>query len=466
MQSILDNERAVLRLPACVQRAAQRGIFAVAIAASLWSVAAVAQTPTAEMPLPALAHDRGVRTGEFTLYPSFAVMGHYDSNLFNGNNQEPGNPPKGATSLRLMPKLSLSNDASSNVSLLFNALGDARIYFGGDNAAINQQQNVGGTAGLEIVGGQRRTFSFTFYDYFNRALRANNWETVQTFNRVSNDVGGRIDFHPGDIPERRPFNVGFSAGFAVDSFDDYTSFDTKTVKTRLTGSWRFLPKTAAILDSTWDFRNYDTNELASRNLAHSSKPFRAKVGLSGMMTKRISAQALAGWGLSSHSGGSEFNNYVANVGIGMRASESTRLYFGYDHDFVDSYLANFADTHRFSASLRQRFGQVMDVSAAFGVRLMNYGNLQGIVGNDAILGGLHKCGSGNSGACRNDKALDGSLVANFEVARLVSMSVGYTLRSLITDFKISQNVGNQAGKILDVGAYTGHEIYASLVLRY
>ena len=422
-------------------------------------VPTVGWAQSAEQPLPPLTQDRGVRTGEFTLYPSIGLMGHYDSNLFNGNVEEKGNEPIGARSLRIMPKLSLSNDPNSNVSLGFTGVGDARIYFGGENAAIAAQQNVGGNVGLDITGGQRRTFSFTFFDNFNRSLRANNWETTQTFNRIANDVGARIEFHPGDIPERRPFNVAFTAAYAFDKFDEFESGNNSTVRTRLVGSWKFLPKTAAIIDASWDFRNYDNNDLATRNLAFSSKPFRGKFGLSGMLTKRISAQALAGWGLSAHEQGSTFNNYLASIGVGVRASESTRLFAGYDHDFVDSFLSNFADVHRFSGSLRQRFGQILDVTASFSTKIMTYGDLSGIKGN-ADIGGLTTC---SSGKCRRDIALDGSLVANFEVARLIGMNVGYTLRSLQTNFKV---LSKKDSAILDVGAFTGHEIFANLVLRY
>jgi len=442
------------RRAAGVMRAIAR--VAVAIAGFGASVGALAQT--AEQSLPPLSHDRGVRTGEFTLYPSFAVMGHYDTNLFNGDDAEPGNRPRGAASLRLMPRLVLVNDPSSNITLNFNGVGDARIYFSGDNAAIAEQQAVGGNVGLDIKIGQRRSFSFSFFDYFVRALRASNWETTTTFNRVANDVGARVEFHPGDIPERRPLVISFASSLGFDWFDDFELGNTRTIRNRLTGSWKFLPKTAAIIDSTWDVRTYQTTDLADRKLSFNSTPFRVKAGLNGALTKRISAQALAGWGLSAHDGGSSFNSFLATVGVGVRASESTRFFIGYDHDYIDSYLSNFADVHRFSASLRQRFGQILDVNAVFATRILTYGDLTGVKGN-AKISGLTTCGTG---ACRRDIALDGGLNATFEVARLVGMNIGYLLRSVQTKFKVLSN----SGAVLDVGQYTAHEIYASLVLRY
>ena len=89
------------------------------------AVPAFAQT--AEMNLPALTQDRGLRTGEFTLHPSIGVMGHHDTNVFNGNDKEVGNPPKGATSVRILPRLSLLNDGTGNVNFSFTGNGDIRI---------------------------------------------------------------------------------------------------------------------------------------------------------------------------------------------------------------------------------------------------------------------------------------------------------------------------------------------------
>ncbi len=448
-------------------RLVARPVFLAALAAfapaaivtfvTLCPQASLAQSP--EQSLPALAKDRGVRTGEFTLYPAFAVMGHYDTNLFNGSNGEAGNQPRGVASMRLMPKLSLINDPTSNVALNFNGTGDARLFFSGGNKAIDAQQGVGGTVNLEVAAGKRRSFSFTFFDYFNRSLRASSWETTTTFNRVSNDVGGRIEFHPGDIPERRPFSLAFAASWGLDLFDEFNQGNTKTIRTKLSSSWKFLPKTAAVLDASWDFRTYEKPDLAASKLSFNSTPFRTKIGLTGAISKRISAQALAGWGMSVHEQGSTFNNFLANVGVGVRASESTRLFAGYDHDFVDSFLSNYADVHRFSVSLRQRFGQIMDVSAAFSTRILTYGDLSGVVG-DATLEGLTICGTGK---CRRDVSLDGNLTASFEVARLIGMNIGYTLRSVRTNFKIKSKI---TGIALDVGEYTAHELFASLILRY
>ena len=63
---------------------------------------------------------------------------------------------------------------------------------------------------------------------------------------------------------------------------------------------------------------------------------------------------------------------------------------------------------------------------------------------------------------RKDTALDGSVTATFDVARWFAMDIGYRLRAIMTDYKIT----SKDGAILDVGSYTGHEVFATAILRY
>lgn len=421
-----------------------------AIASTTGASTALAQS--AEMPLPAIVQERGVRTGEFTLFPAFGVIGHHDTNLFNGNNSET-NKPVGATSVRFAPRLSLSNDPNSNVAFSFTGSGDLRLFLS-DNKNVAEQDGVGGGMGLSVTFGRRRSFSLTLFDTFSRALRAPNWELTSTLDRVSNDVGARIEFHPGDIPERRPFNLAVGASWSKDMFDFFEAGDTTTIRTKLAASWRFLPKTAAVLDATWDFRSYDNNTLSLQNLAADSQPFRVRLGVNGALTKRITANAMGGWGLSTHIKGASFNGFLAGAGIGLRASESTRIFLGYERNFIDSYLGNYATFHALAFNLKQRFGQVMDVTARFGTRFMEYGSFSPIGGLVAL---------DPSCNCRRDTGLDGGLSANFEVARLIGLNIGWQMRSVITNFKV---VGNDKKTVLDSGAFTGHEIFASVNLRY
>ncbi len=432
----------------------------VAIVLALASVPAFAQS--AEMTLPSIAKDRGLRSGDFLLRPSIGVTGHYDTNIFNASTQEALlTPIRGAASIRITPRLSLQNDLTGNTVFNFAAAGDGRVYVSGDQAVKNLN-NFGGTANLDVTFGQRKPIAFTLFDFFNRSLRANNWETLQTFNRNANEAGARVEFHPGDTPERRPFNIALSGAYLIDRFEDYGGFNTNTIHTRINGSWRFLPKTAAYVDATWDFRSFTDPLLTSRALAYNSKPFRVRAGTSGAITKRISFDLSAGWGMSllSSSATPGFSSVLAGAAFGFRPTDTTRLTLGYTHDMRDAYLGGYADVHRMGFGAKQRFGTIIDISASLGASYLKYGAAQALSGVSVV--GANAVPGMPGFFQRHDWQLDGNVTASFEVSRYVALALGYNLRSVITPFKLTSSTSS----LLDAGEYTAHEIFASVTARY
>ncbi len=418
------------------------------------------QSGTAQMTMPTISKAKGLRSGDFVLTPAIALDAHHDTNVFNGNKEEPNNEPVAATSLRIMPRLGLNNGTDSEVQFNFAAAGDVRLYMA-DKASLDQLTNFGGNADLGVTFAARRAISFTLFDHFSRALQANTWDTRRTLNRFGNDVGGRISFHPGEIPERRPLEVSLIGAYAIDRFDEFDGGATDTVRTRLTSSWRFLPKTAVVVDASWDFRDYVNNEADPHNLTSDSKPWRVQAGLAGAVTKKLTFRLTGGWGMSLHEvedGGANysaddertFNNFIGGVALGLRASGSTLLHISYTRDFRDSYYANFVQFHRGNVGLNQRFGTMLDVAVWFNATYGTYGAYVPSVGL--------KLQQKN----RIETALDGGIRATFEVSRLMGMDIGYRFRGVVTTYRIS----SLQNDIIDLGAYSAHEIFAGVTLRY
>lgn len=402
------------------------------------------------MSLPSISKVRGLRSGDFTLKPSVNVAGHHDTNVFNGHEDDRGNPPVAATSIRIAPVLGLTNGSSAEIQFSFAAKGDVRIYLS-DNPALDNLTNFGGNADLGVTFAARRAISFTLFDHFTRALQADNWESLNTLNRVSNDIGGRISFHPGEIPERRPFEVSLMGSYAVDRFDLFSAGSTNTIRTRLTSSWRFLPKTAVVLDTTWDFRSFDSPGALS--LTSNSSPWRVNAGFAGAITKRVTARITGGYGMSLHDAGSAFTGALWGVGIGYRASAATLVHLNYTHDFRDAFMGNFVDFHRGTVSLNQRFGTIMDVTVYTNLTYASFG---------ALDGSNLPAGTKINTKVRQDVNIDAGLKAHFEVSRIVGAVLSYRLRGVFTNFQVT----SQTDELLDVGSYTAHELMASVSLRY
>ncbi len=418
------------------------------------------QSGTAQMTMPTISKAKGLRSGDFVLTPAVALDAHHDTNVFNGNQDEPNNEPVAATSLRIMPRLGLNNGTDSEVQFNFAAAGDVRLYMS-DKQTVDELSNFGGSADLGVTFAARRAISFTFFDHFTRALQANTWDTRRTLNRFGNDVGGRVSFHPGEIPERRPLEVSLIGAYAIDRFDDFEAGATNTVRTRLTSSWRFLPKTAVVVDASWDFRDFVNGSSDTHNLTADSKPWRVQAGLAGALTKKLTFRLTGGWGMSLHDidetdpkytaeDERSFNNFIGGAALGFRASGSTLLHIGYTRDFRDSYYANFVQFHRGSVGLNQRFGTMLDVAVWFNATYGTYGAYVPSVGV--------KLQQKN----RIDTALDGGVRASFEVSRLMGMDIGYRYRGVLTSYRVS----SLQDDIIDLGAYSAHEIFAGVTLRY
>lgn len=459
---------------------------------TVWLVPGVVAAQTAQMNLSTINRERGLHSGEFVLYPSFGLMGHYDTNLFNGNDVVLNNRPVGAASIRLQPKLMLQNDLTSNTSFAFTSAADAQMFLsGGDDWAsrmVSKQGGIGANVGLDFTYGNNRPIAISAFDHFTRQLRASLFETSTTLHRNNNDVGLRLDFHPGENPLRRTLNVSLIGAYATDRFDDFKSGDTNTIRTRLTGSWRFLPKTAVLLDTTFDVRSYANDQLLQQRLSFNSQPFRAKVGVAGALTKRLTFEITGGWGMSQHEkemekkgatcrslsadgvpvdtpGECEFNSFIASASLGFKPAESTRLTLGYMRDFRDSFIGNYSEYHRGYLTLQQRFGHVMDVRGEFGFGRTRYGawfpqDKNGNL-NPNITAGI---GGGDTNH-RTELPMDASLISNFEVARYVGLQVGYRLRKVISDYRVQTVVGDQ-DLVLSAGSYTANELFATFTLRY
>ena len=431
---------------------------AIAVAQASVATGGGLKTGSAKMTMPSISKAQGLRSGDFVLTPSIAVDAHHDTNVFNGNADEPGNTPVPGTSLRIGPRLGLNNGSDSEVQFNFAAAGDIRLYMS-DESNVDELTNFGGNADLGVTFAARRAISFSLFDHFARSLQANNWDTLANLNRYSNDIGGRVSFHPGEIPERRPLEVSLMGAYAIDRFDSFDAGATDTIRTRLTSSWRFLPKTAAVLDASWDFRDY--KESDSSDLATDSKPWRVQAGVAGALTKKVTLRLTGGWGMSLHdynendpnykaSDSRSFNSAIGAASIGFRASASTLLHIGYSRDFRDSFYGNYVEFHRGSVSLSQRFGTMLDVNAWFNG---TYGTYGAYVPTVAV-----------SLKQRNrvDTALDGGIRASFEVSRLIGMSIGYRFRGVLTSYRVS----SLSDSVIDLGAYSAHEISAGVSLRY
>lgn len=91
---------------------------------------------------------------------------------------------------------------------------------------------------------------------------------------------------------------------------------------KLEVKWRFLPKTAALVDATYDARSYFSAAGGPR-----ASLLRLMAGLSGLLTPKLAVVARAGWGRDfGVSGGATF---LAQAEVAYHLSETARIKAGY-----------------------------------------------------------------------------------------------------------------------------------------
>lgn len=420
----------------------------------LFALLTLAAGPTfaqsARQSLPTAKRKMGLQSGNFVLKPSVRLDGHYDTNVFNGNEEDVGNEPLGAASVRIAPALSLSNGKSTgDVKFNFAATGDIRAYFN-DNPAFDNLTNIGGGADLNVRFMERRAISLEVFDSFRRDLQANFWQTAATLNRNNNNVGARVSFHPGSVPSRRPLNVSLSGAYETDRFDDFAAGNANTIHTRLSGSWRFLPRTAVQFDATWDFRSFEQQNALG--LTNDSTPWRVRAGIGGAITSRITLEVGGGWGNSMHASGASFSSFLANAGLGYKASASGVFYLGYSRDFQDSFYGNFVGFHRGEVRYDQRIGNFAELGLFTRLTYGIYGSY------------VPQLGVTISQQERRDYAVDGGATVRIDFSRAFAVNLGYTLNAVLTDFRISAD--EQQSQVLDVGSFASHEFNVGVTLRY
>jgi hypothetical protein len=92
----------------------------------------------------------------------------------------------------------------------------------------------------------------------------------------------------------------------------------------LNGKWKFLPKTAVMVDVSTDVRTYFDPTVA---LNPAATLFRAQAGLVGLVSPRISVTLLAGYGGDFAS--KKLNTVIGNAELAYTPTEMIKVSLGY-----------------------------------------------------------------------------------------------------------------------------------------
>jgi hypothetical protein len=242
--------------------------------------------------------NNGIRIGDGRLHPYIDLELRYDSaalvtlNKCGGTATTPG--VCGDLVAHVRPGMILNvPDSWVDFSLSGNA--DFVWFTGLLTKSDTSSSYVGGTANMSAAFNRTGSVEADLTDTFSRSDTPHDPSLGVGVLSLYNEVALAAPIHPGgqalQITPKAAFEVeyfspivssgpsGVSPGYA-----NYRNLDFE-----LNGRWRFLPKTAVVVDTNFQDRTYVNTGNAQALL------FRAQAGLAGLLSPRVSVVAKAGW---------------------------------------------------------------------------------------------------------------------------------------------------------------------------
>lgn len=294
----------------------------------------------------------GLRSGNFQLNPGLMLGSGFNSNLFYSSGGEPTNSvPLGIVE----PRLVIKTIEPTSVDVGFNGAVAWTQYFAVDNEDVSKQSGLSTTLTGGVSFNPRGSVSFRIFDDFMRTNEAPSSASTQSINRIWNRSGAHLGFHPGG----RVLESYLEYNYTLYRHNLYQELDRGAHNISLKNSWKFLPKTALVLNASYSILQY-MEPPANRPVVPKvdSTPLRLMGGVSGLLTNRLGAKLMAGYGAGYYDSGDSFSGPLglAEIYYGFgNHSLKNRLRAGYEYNFRDSPISNYYTFHRIYTGYDQGF---------------------------------------------------------------------------------------------------------------
>jgi hypothetical protein len=327
----------------------------------------------------------GLQAGSLVVHPRLSLTGEYDTNVFRQAEGELGVADlSSAPILYIAPGLGIQTEDPQALDLNFDGELVWEQFFGGGNA-IDSQTGLTGNAFLGAELNPNGGFSFTIENNFVHNSEEPTVTSASERNWFRNSLGGIIGIHPGDDILR--IDLGYHWNINQYYFDSALDLDKQQHVASFDMTWRFLPKTAFILESDLEFNRYETptrgvQGSGLRNV--DSMPVNVKGGLSGLISRRLSTKLLFGWEWGIYESGPDYSEPIGRAQFAFNwgnLSLDNHIAVHYERSFDDSTLSNYYGSHEVGGEIQQNF-----FDKAFGLRagakyiLRDYGDLNADTG--------------------------------------------------------------------------------------
>jgi hypothetical protein len=279
----------------------------------------------------------GFKVGEGHLHPFLEVDGRFDS-LVGFFNRDSGGNPVASSELIVHARPGLKFDLDTPATFVgFNGSGEYLWYTGLLSPGSRQLSRFQGNVALDTKFNRDGVAEVQLGDNLVRSDRTQNPALGVGAISLFNNVYLSVPIHPGgralEVTPKVAWGVEFFEallpGLVPSCAAGQLSCDPASVPRSnysnlnfgLNARWKFLPKTAVIVDVNADYRTYWNDATATKVLFH------AQAGLAGLISPRIAVTLMAGYGGDFTNG--SIHTVIGTAEFSYTVTEKSRIAVGY-----------------------------------------------------------------------------------------------------------------------------------------
>jgi len=400
----------------------------------------------------AMAHQgpNGLKVGDGRLHPFVDLEPRLDTaaGFFPvGAGGTPSLNPSPEVVMHLRPgvKFELPSNA---VSIDFNGAVEYLYFTGLLTPGSYVASRLEGAADLAVTVNRQGSVELQAGDDFSYSDKTRNLALGVGALSLFNEARAQLDIRPGGgaleisprgafgLEQFQPLSLVPPAGCNVPSCNpanvsqmNYTNF-----RAGLDGRWKFLPKTAIVLESNFDARGYANTTFNSPALL-----LRVVGGLQGLLTTKVAVVAKAGWGYdfaTPPTAGTNANTFIGHLELSYLMTEASVFKVGYYRTLEPTPVYQTSRDDRIYGDARLLLSGRLTLRAYGSVDFLGF----------------------NGGVDRFDTALTLDPGAEYQILPWLFAAAGYTLTT-----RTSSGANASAAS---TDKYTRHEAHVRITAAY
>ncbi len=406
----------------------------------------------------------GVRVGNLELHPGISGEVGYDSNYFLRSDKDTP-PPDASYRLRITPSVSLAtlgtqrtqgNGAPAVQTLTFR--GNAYVSYNeliaadSKNSQEFQDQrhvDVGTDLALNLFPAGRVGVD-SYLNFIRVGQPSNDPGTENAFDRDSLRAGAGATWRPGG--GLFDWRLGYEFLYNYFEKSAFTTLNNFQHTINMRGRWRFLPRTAVLYDGGYTWVDYAHDKRSSQS---DGAIVRARLGLNGLVTTRLSLLGMIGWAgtfyeAKANQPAQQYDSVVAQaevkyfisggqeaINAGTAPVGMSYVLAGYTRDVSNSYLGNYFRRDRGYLGVSYLLGGVFVSSLTAGISNLAFPPSTGIDGTTELAPAF------------NQQRFDAQLFGEYRLSNTFGLNATVLYDQTLNDQVINTTVVNGVGTTQD-----------------